>query len=297
MKGIISIFLLPFEIEDLAITLVGLKRNSVYLDNSVVKIKLDITMCLSDELTDWDKSILPKEYFDKRIRELLSVYCDWCEYDLNVEYGNEIIGCLSHRRNSWKANADADFFIWLDTDIYFKDITLSTIITSYIGIRDSGFDSFVLTPQIVRQWDNTWDVLVNKNFINHPINYQSKADIYKDIHSVEDDMGIVECPTFKFAGGWFTLISKKLFDIIGLPESFGHYGPDDTFMMYCCQIMKQKGQPVNQFTIENLLVGEMYNYKINGSIREFVHGKNRKDEFRKIAETNFNLELNNFNNR
>lgn len=296
MRGVISIFLLPFEVEDFAITLSCLKRNSFYL-NKDINIKLDVTLCLSDELTNWESSQIPKKYFDERVNELLSVYSDWCEYSLNVEYGSDIIGCLSHRRSSWKNNPDADFFIWLDTDICFRDITLSYVINSYKVIIENGFDSFILTPQIVKQWDNTWDVLVHKNYINKPINYQSNASIYNDVMSVNDEINVIECPTFKFAGGWFTLISKKLFDTIGLPESFGHYGPDDTFMMLCCMLMKQKGYKVHQFTMENLLVGEMYKYKINGSIRNYISAKNRKDEFRKVSEINFNPELTTFNNK
>ena len=43
MKGVISIFCLPQELEDLALTLNGLKRNSVFLDDDI-KYKVDITM-------------------------------------------------------------------------------------------------------------------------------------------------------------------------------------------------------------------------------------------------------------
>jgi hypothetical protein len=296
MKGVISIFLLPFEVDDFAITLSALKRNSFYLDSDV-KIKFDITLCLSDELTDWNLSKISKDYFEERTKEITKTYLDWCEYSLNIEHGSEIIGCLSHRRSSWRNNPDADFFIWLDTDICFKDTTLFYVINSYKVITQNGFDTFVITPQIVRQWDNTWDVLVNKKYIDYPINYQSNADIYSDVMSIDGDISVIECPKFKFAGGWFTLISKKLFDTIGLPESFGHYGPDDTFMMLCCMLMKEKGYKVNQFTIENLLVGELYRYKINNTIRNFVSAKNRKDEFRKISEKNFNSELTIFNNK
>ena len=60
MKGIITIFALPQELEDLALTLYNLKRNSIYLDPDT-QYKIDITMCLSDELTDWSKTKLPKE--------------------------------------------------------------------------------------------------------------------------------------------------------------------------------------------------------------------------------------------
>jgi hypothetical protein len=297
MKGVITIFCLPQELEDLTLTLSELKKNSFYLNNKELKLKLDITLCLSDELIDWDKSILPKKYFDEKIKELLKAYIDWCEYDLYIEYSDKIIGCLSHRRNSWKKNPDADFFIWLDTDICFKDITLYSIINSFLTLKENGFDSFVITPQIVKQWDNTWDVLVNEKFINYPLNYQSNADIYSDIMSVDDEISIIESPIFKFAGGWFTLISKNLFDMVELPDSFGHYGPDDTFMMACCTFMKQKGYKVNQFIIENLLIGELYKYKINNTTRNFIFAKNRKDEFRKIAEDNFGKEYQQFLNK
>ena len=69
MKGIISIFVMPQELEDLALTLDRLKRNSAFIDKTV-KYKVDITMCLSDELTDWENSKLPKEYIKEKIKEL-----------------------------------------------------------------------------------------------------------------------------------------------------------------------------------------------------------------------------------
>ena len=75
MKGIISIFTMPQELEDLALTLERLKRNSAFIDNSV-EYKVDITMCLSDELTDWENSRLPKEYIKDRSIELCEKYLD-----------------------------------------------------------------------------------------------------------------------------------------------------------------------------------------------------------------------------
>ena len=89
MKGIISIFVMPQELEDLALTLDGLKRNSVYLDGSV-QYKIDITMCLSDELTNLEESTLPKDYIWQRTAELCKKYLGWCEYELRIETESEI---------------------------------------------------------------------------------------------------------------------------------------------------------------------------------------------------------------
>ena len=36
---------------------------------------------------------------------------------------------------------------------------------------------------------------------------------------------------FKFAGGWFTTFSPKIFKLQPIPKSLGHYGLEDTFLM------------------------------------------------------------------
>jgi hypothetical protein len=97
MKGVITIFAMPQELEDLALTLNMLKRNSVFRDKTI-DYKVEITMCLSDELTDWEESILPKNYILQRTEELCKKYLGWCEYELRIETESEILGCVSQRR-------------------------------------------------------------------------------------------------------------------------------------------------------------------------------------------------------
>jgi hypothetical protein len=295
MKGVITIFCLPQELEDLASTLNTLKRNSVFLDDSI-NFRVEITMCLSDELTDWDKTRLPKEYIKDRTIELVEKYLDWCEWELICDSDN-ILGCVSQRRYSLENNPDADFFIWLDTDMFFKDTTLHYITDTYKLAKGNGLDMVVVTPEFVKQWDDTWDVIVNKKYHFAPTDYYKTTDIQKESLLSSDEIEIHEIPTFKFAGGWFTLISKSILDKTGVPESFGHYGLEDTFVMYCCQIMKQRGEIVSQLVLSNLIVGELHKSRTNNTIKSFIASKNRKEEFRRIAEQNFNLELNNFSNR
>jgi hypothetical protein len=293
MKGVISIFCLPQELEDLALTLNGLKRNSVYLDGHV-DYKVEITMCLSDELTDWGNTKLPKDYIKNRTIELVEKYLDWCKWELLTD-SEEVLGCVSQRRMSWKNNPDTDFFIWLDTDMFFKDTTLFYIQESFKSVIETGLKMFVITPEFVKQWDYTWDVVTNENYIDKPTNYHFTANIYSDCLLQDGEIEITQKPHLKFAGGWFTLISKALLDRTGIPESFGHYGLEDTFIMFCSQIMRQRGDSVYQFGIKNLIAGEIHKARTNQTIKNFIKSKDRKEEFRKIAETNFNLELNNFN--
>jgi len=296
MKGVITIFVMPQEIEDLALLLYQLKTNSVFVSGEV-QYKVDITLCLSDELTDWENTKLPKDYFRERIQELCAKYLDWCEYELVIENGKQILGCVSQRRESLKKNPDSDFFIWLDCDMLFKESTLFYAETVYKIIKEQGLEMFIVTPQFVKQWDNNWDIIVNKNYWNTDINYHLNNDSFRDIYPQEEKTGIAQINQFKFAGGWFTLITKSLLEKIGIPESFGHYGLEDTFIMACSAMLSQKDIPVYQFIMENLICGENKRYRTNDTIRKYITSKDRKEEFRKIAESNWDKEISNFNTK
>ena len=286
---------MPQELEDLALTLNMLKRNSVFRDKSI-DYKVDITMCLSDELTDWENSKLPKEYVKQRTIELVEKYLGWCLWDLQWDNPN-ILGCVSQRRFSLQRNPDADFFIWLDCDFTFKDTTLFYSASSFKMLREAGMDMFVVTPQFVKQWDNTWDVIVNERFWNHQLDYELVSDVYEDTLPQIGEVAVKEIETFKFAGGWFTLITKSLLQKTGVPESLGHYGLEDTFVIECAKIMKSKGEPVSQFIMENLIIGESYTQRPNETVKSFISSKNRKAEFTKIANDNFANELKSFYER
>lgn len=296
MKGIISIFVMPQELEDLALTLERLKRNSAYVIDKF-EYKVEITMCLSDELTDWENTKLPKSYFEDRTQELCAKYLDWCSYECVIEETTKILGCVSQRRESLKRNQDADFFIWLDCDVVFKDTTLYYASSAYEMVKAAGLNNIIVTPQFVKQWDNTWDIVTNKKYLNYPINYHLNCNIYEESLPQLEEVNVVQINGFKFAGGWFTLISKDLLNRVGVPESFGHYGLEDTFVMACSYMMTQKGESVSQFILENLIIGENHLNRANETIGKYIISKNRKEEFKKIAHSNWENEINLFNNK
>jgi hypothetical protein len=216
---------------------------------------------------------------------------------LNVEKEDSILGCVSQRRYSLNKHKDADFFIWLDCDFIFKDITLQYMTYAYENLKLTGVDNFIITPQFVRQWDSTWDILVNDKFLNHPLYYHELADVYVDTLPQNDEVSIKQINNIKFAGGWFTLISNKLLQKITIPESLGHYGLEDNFVIECSKILKQKGVNISQFVLENLVIGESYTHRPNETIKSFIVNRNRKSEFTQIAQNNFQIELNKFYER
>ena len=76
MKVVISIFCLPYEIDDLENTLTQLKKASYYIDKKIDWC-LDVTMCLADDMVNWNKSSIPKKFFEDKLLKLLSI-TDWC---------------------------------------------------------------------------------------------------------------------------------------------------------------------------------------------------------------------------
>ena len=287
--GLISIFALPQELDDLHLTLYNLKRNAVHVEDC--DFTLDITLNLSDMLTDWDATKLPKEYFVEKFNQILT-YGDWANVDARIDMEDSILGCVSQRRQS--SLKSADFHIWLDCDLYFGDTTLYSFVESYKLLSSNGYNRFILTPQFVRQWDQTWDVLVADNYKNHPLMFHEECDIFREV-ATSSDIQIKEMNQFKFAGGWFTLLSDALLKDVGVPTDLGHYGLEDTFICHASQLWNSvQPNTVRQFSIDNLIVGENYKYRNNQHMKSLIKSKSLKSIFTSIAHQGFGTAMNNF---
>lgn len=293
MRIVISIFCLPYEIDELENTLNQLKRASYYLSGKNEWV-VDVTLSLSNDLINWNKSSIPKSYFEDKLLKL-SAQTDWCAK--NFQTSTEVNGCVSQRRFSLNKNKDADYFIWLDTDIVFEERTLSYLENTMAAIKNVTPYS-VITPEIVRVWDSTWDCIVNENFLDKPLDYQKTNDPYKD-SGIKGDVTVESVknnfqnqPRFKFAGGWMTCLSGDLVRRIGVPESFGHYGYEDTFIMWASEkLIQTEGLDIQQFKLKNLVVCENYKYRSNYHYLNNLSAYDKREEYRKIAESNFQTEI------
>jgi hypothetical protein len=293
-KGLISIFALPHEIDNLQTTLYNLRRN--YAVMSGHEFGFDITLCLSDTLTDWEFS-LPKSYFEDKFNQMTEKLCDWAiPESIKIEHGNEILGCVSQRRHSLKYLNKYDFTLWLDNDMFFNDYLLSYIAVSADMLHQNNMDYYVITPQITRQWDESWDILVNEQLLSRELNDNIKADVFDLGLNDFGKVGLKSIPQFKGAGGWGTTISNDLLELTGIPESFGHYGLEDTYVMTCAQLLTRMNrlEKPQQFVLENMLVCENHKYQTTDYLVNQIKSHNKKDEFREIATSNFNHEIQKF---
>lgn len=289
MRTLISIFVLPEEIDDLEKSILQLKKASKWLDEDD-NIILDVTLGISPELTDWENSKLPLQFFIDKFNNIKN-YCDWA-IESNFNVSTEISGCVSQRRVSSK-KYEFDNVIWLDTDIIFDETSLKYILYAAKLVVEQRISDYIITPEIVRIWDSTWDCIVNEKFIHQSCGYEKTnnpfldSGVHGEISVVEVECFVQNQPRLKFAGGWFTCISASVLQKVPIPESFGHYGLEDTFIMWASMKFKE----FRQFKIKNLVICEDYKYRNKEHYTKYISKINKKEEFLSVAKNAFKNEL------
>lgn len=292
----IVIWISPTDIDDLEKSLNRLNIGKDYLSKEQCdNIKFNIIMSVSDEIINWEESSITIDECTEKFLKL-KYLTDWASPGI-FETSTIINGCTSMRRIA--SYSDSDYYLWLDTDIIFDPITLAHSINSIDIIESVGISKFVSIPEIVRQWDSTWDCLVNENFINKNIGYQATNNPYTDARIYGEPVleevrnNIAGQPYMKFAGGWFALISKGIFESTPFPKNYGHYGLDDTYLMWGAEILQDP--MIKQFKIKNIVVCENYYDRIKNYEGKLIF-RDRREEFKKYNEELFLYELNKLKN-
>ena len=279
---------LPREIDELERIVNHLKRSSYFL-NPDDEVVLDFTLNLSDKLTDWETSQLPKEFFADKF-DMMKQKCDWTSKNIfEINDGNRCLGINDKRRNSIRENNPKNF-MYLDTDVYFSMFNLSYIFRALEQINN---EYYILNSQLLRLWDSSWNMISNDRYI--PMGYDSKIwlkyDPFKldsEVFEYSSTIGIKELNGFKFGGGWFNVFSANLLKEIDIPDSLSSYGLDDTFVEEGCRMMKQKGYDIKQYILDNMLVCENRRYRDLNPYVNFITDKTNSDEFKQAYRDNAN---------
>jgi hypothetical protein len=282
----IIVHLLPHEIDWFEWQAKQLKIGSCYIEDKIV---VDVTLNLN--LVDWSNSQIPKQYFIDKFYQIKQLF-DWCEIIFEIDENSSCLGIDDKRRNSIRTY-NPDNFVYLDCDIIFKPETLALLISSAKTINN---DYYIIAPQTPKLWDPTWDVLVNKTYSNKPYEFEKIIDPYSILNIDYGEISLLPINVFKFGGGWFNLISSKLLKFTDIPDSFGPYGIDDTYVMYCCNMMRQKEFNIQQYIVDNLVIAENNRFRSN-SYSQYLKVIDKKDKYRVQAESNLQKELVNFNNK
>ena len=304
----VIIHCLPREIDSLDRILDDLKRSSHFLEEQD-NIVLDVSLNTSSLFTNWGKSKLDKDFFINKFN-IIEKKADWTfRNQFLVEDNEKCLGINDKRRNSIRsAKEDITHFMYLDLDVFFSSLNLKYLFDSLDSIKNK---YSIISPELVKLWDPSWDILTNKNYLKHEYGYFKELDPYSieqiSLNNVfSDEVNLKQIPYIKFGGGWFNTFSSNLLKLIDIPDSLGPYGLDDTFIMQGANIMKSKGYDVSQYVLQGMVVCENIKYSLYdlNPYKDYIHdnsfnnkGRNFKQKYRENSNKNFNTEINKLNNK
>ena len=274
----IIIHILPHEIDQLEQTLIGLKKCSTRTNKEYL-----VEVVLNCNLTNWEESTLPQRFFVDKLRDLENLTKSWAEVNFYADFDNKILGCTDPRRNCTQYDTEAT--IWLDVDIIFSDTILAHLESAIDGMEK---DYYVITPEITKLWDDSWDVITNEKSLKNYVKPERYFDRDPYISSgLKGEVYLKPINTFKWGGGWFTCISSKLVEKIKLPKEMGHYALDDTFLMVCYKNLKRLGLlDITQYVMVNEVIIENNLFRLN-PYKDYLNNIDKREEYKKIASDNF----------
>lgn len=284
----ITLHCLPHELDQVAWIVDQLKRGARLVDPS--RFILDFTLNVSDEDVNWAESKVSKEFCVDKFNIIFNRSPFINEHKVSEEHS----GCNTVRRNALRADDNVTHIIGLDPDLLFPETILYYIASAVDNLKD---DYYIITPQIYQLWDSSWDIISHPEYRNTPRDQKLwLQDPYLMFNHQPTDVKLSALPYLKFDGGWMTVYTKKLLQLVDIPDSLGHYGLDDTFVSTCSNILAQKGYNVKQYLIEDLIVMEDRVYRSEG-MKPFIKLQDLQNDMRDNSHVYFQQEIEKFKNR
>jgi hypothetical protein len=266
---LVCVHVMPHEIEMFEQFMTQYKKALHYLDeNDNVTIKASLN--LNPLLTDWENSDLKQDFFINKFDKLFN----------NIPNINEIItdtslmGTTQQKRESIKLNFNQ--FIFVDADIAFPE----TLLKYQIMAAEHLQEKYIIIPQLVKLWDNSWDILVHKDYLDKNYGYYNEHKPELTYEQTITDVTLQLLPIIKFGCGMHTLYSKEFWDFIDIPQSFGGYGSEDSFAMMASSLAISKGYKIDQYLLEGLYITENLTDRIpsfNQKVKNIFQKEKSKD--------------------
>jgi hypothetical protein len=244
---------MPWEIDYALLSFSQLKKVQKHIPEGV-NIEFENVLNLSSNIIDWDKSKIPKEYFIEK-------YNDICKGFNIIKITPKIIdsdifyGHLDFQKEV--INSSTDYYIPFCPDMHFGEYLIPYMIESIKNIPNK---NFIITPQVTKRWDNSWDILVNENFIHMPYSNCYDLSCY-DICNINNSTSpeLIPLDRFKYAG-WFDCYSKEIWETLcPVWDEWSGYGAWDTYSMITLSLLKQKGYDIQQYLIKGQVISEYWN--------------------------------------
>ena len=273
---------MPWEVDYALLQFIQLKKASQHLSDDIY---FHIGLNLSSHIINWNESKLPKEFFINKFNAALKML-DWAkEVNVTIYDGDELWGHLDLEKV--QMDPKIDYYMSICPDMWFHEYALFYIIESAKQVKDK---HFIITPEIHKLWDWTWDELVNENYQNIPYGDWNKSDIFEIQSRVLDEPYLKEATRFKWAG-WFDLYSKDFMELIPVPDDWKGYGPWDYYSMLVSDIAVKNGIDIKEYVLKNQIIFEYHpNKEDKGNFADYYKdllSLNKIENQRQVVESKF----------
>ena len=243
---------MPWELDYALLSFTQFKKSKYYLDGEDT-IEINPSLNLSSYLINWEKSKISKDLLINRFNQYLKLLNDYKVTPIIYE-GDELYGHLDHQRDA--ISSEVDFYISVCPDMYFSEHLLPLLINSSKQI-DTKY--FVLTPEIYKMWDNTWDEITNQDYLDVPYEEWNKADIFdirSNMKNSEKSVTLETTMRSKWAG-WFDLFNKEMYEnLVPIQKDWNGYGPWDWYSLMITETCKKNGVDFQQYILRGQTIFE-----------------------------------------
>lgn len=261
MKYKITYHMMPWEVDYALLSFIQFKKSKYYLHlDEEDEIIFDIELNLSKKLFNWKKTKLPKQHFIDKYNQILKLLEEDYNTSGRIYDGPKLRGHLQHQREAIKP--DIDFYINVCPDIYFSEHLLSLMIAVSKQIPN---EYFVLTPEIYKMWDQTWDEITNAEYLSVPYDDWNKGDIFdvranmkNQVDYVTGEVGVTPEATQRSKwAGWFDLYNKEMYEnLVRIHDDWTGYGPWDWYSLMMTEFAQSKGVDFQQYVLRGQTIFE-----------------------------------------
>jgi hypothetical protein len=278
----IKIHYMPWEVDYALLQFMQLKKASQHLSDDIY---FHIGLNLSSHIINWNESKLPKEFFINKFNAALKML-DWAEeVNITIYEGDELWGHLDLEKV--QMDPKIDYYMSICPDMWFHEYALFYIIESAKQIKDK---NFIITPEIHKLWDWTWDELVNENYQDVPYDDWNKSDIFEIQSRALGEPTLQQTTRFKYAG-WFDLYSKDFMELIPIPNDWKGYGPWDYYSMLISEMAVKNGIDIKEYVLRNQIIFEYHpNKEDKGNFADYYKdllSLNKIENQRQVVESKF----------
>lgn len=260
---------MPWEIDYCLLLFNTLSSAKVLTHN---KFKIKVALNLSSYIIDWSKSKLDKEYFIEKMNYYIKLLDVFDEVDLYIYDGDENYGHLDLQKAV--VHEENDYYIPMCPDQLIDKSILSLFEQSVEVIEEK---YFLITPEIPKFWDTSWDIISNEYYSNMPIGPDGRSYDFLSINRyealsvcVDKQIELIKLDDVKFAG-WFDLYSKSLYEeIIPVPHNWSGYGQWDLYAMLTLKNLNNipSVKKIPQYKLKNMITTSI-------EYSNWMYGENR----------------------